>query len=185
MDWIDSCSWFENLGIICAGGGYGIVAVSSIITNEIWFVIGMCLSVWHVNVKTHKIVAPMASGLAFAGLSVWTYQSGIQHGLVNFLMGLLACYVVLMFMMAAFESGKQSVVFGYLANYTMPIFLMHTLFAAPLRTLLFKLGIKDAVVHVVLGIAISFIGPIVATMIMKKKKWLEFFLCPGKFIRVK
>lgn len=143
------------------------------------------MSVWHVKVKAHKIVVPMVAGLVFAGLSVWIYQSGIQHGMVNFLMGLLACYAVLVFMMAVFESGKQSVVFGYLANYTMPIFLMHTLFAASLRTLLFKLGIQDAVAHVVLGIAISFIGPIVATMIMKKKKWLEFILCPGKFIRVK
>lgn len=67
----------------------------------------------------------------------------------------------------------------------MPIFLMHTLFAAPLRTVLFKLGIQNAIIHVVLGIAISFIGPMVAAIIMKKAKWLEFFLYPGKFINVK
>ena len=67
----------------------------------------------------------------------------------------------------------------------MPIFLMHTLFAAPLRTLLFKFGIENAVIHVTLGIAISFAGPIIAAVIMEKSKWLEFFLYPGKFIKIK
>lgn len=67
----------------------------------------------------------------------------------------------------------------------MPIFLMHTLFAAPLRTVLFKLGIQNAVIHVILGIAISFIGPMIAAIIMKKSKWLEFFLYPGKFIKMR
>lgn len=67
----------------------------------------------------------------------------------------------------------------------MPIFLMRTLFAAPLRTVLFKLGIQSAVIHVILGISISFIGPVVAAVIMKKTKWLEFFLYSGKFIKMK
>ena len=171
------------LGIVW--NGIAITAISYVLSNEIWFVIGMSLTVWCVNVKEHKIIVPIAAGLIFAGLSVCTYQLGIQHGLVSFLMGLLACYSVLMFMMIVFESEKQLVVFRYLANYTMPIFLMHTLFAAPFRTVLFKLGIQNAAVHVVLGIAISFIGPIVAAMIMKKTKWLEFFLYPGKYIKVK
>ena len=59
------------------------------------------------------------------------------------------------------------------------------LFAAPLRTVLFKVGIQNAVIHVTLGIAISFIGPMIAGIIMKKSKWLEFFLYPGKFIKMK
>lgn len=42
-----------------------------------------------------------------------------------------------------------------------------------------------AVIHVTLGIAISFIGPMIAAVIMKKSKWLEFFLHPGKFIKMK
>lgn len=42
-----------------------------------------------------------------------------------------------------------------------------------------------ACILVVLGIAISFIGPIITAVIMKKSKWLEFFLYPGKFIKIK
>ena len=71
---------------------------------------------------------------------------------------------------------------NFLAKYTMPIFLMHTLFAAPLRSILMKIGIENAVIHVVLGLGISFAGPIIAAWIMKKTKWLEFFLYPNKIL---
>ena len=69
------------------------------------------------------------------------------------------------------------------AKYTMPIFLMHTLFAAQLQSILIKAGIVNVVVHVALGLGINFAGPIIATWIMKKIKWLEFFLYPNEFIR--
>ena len=62
---------------------------------------------------------------------------------------------------------------------------MRTLFVAPLRTVLFKVGIQSVVIHVILRIAISFIGPVIAAIIMNKTKWLEFFLYPGKFIKMK
>ena len=59
---------------------------------------------------------------------------------------------------------------------------MHTLFAAPLRSLLMKIGIESAVVHMILVLGISFANPIMAAWIMKKTKWLEFFLYPNKLI---
>lgn len=52
----------------------------------------------------------------------------------------------------------------------MPIFLMHTLFAVPFRTVLFRLRIHNIAVHVILGIAVGFIGPTIAAIIMKKMK---------------
>ena len=93
-------------------------------------------------------------------------------------MGVLACVTVIL-MVAGFEEkfGKGM---DFLAKYTMPIFLMHTLLAAPLRSVLLKIGIENAVIHVALGLGISFVGPIIAAWIMKKTKWLEFFLYPSQ-----
>ena len=34
-------------------------------------------------------------------------------------------------------------------------------------------------------VGISFVGPIVAAWIMKKTKWLEFFLYPNKFVEIR
>lgn len=66
---------------------------------------------------------------------------------------------------------------------SLPIFLMHTLFAAPTRAVLLKIGVTNAAAHVVLGLGISFAGPIVAAWVMKKTKYLEFFLYPNKVIK--
>lgn len=45
-----------------------------------------------------------------------------------------------------------------------------------MRSILIRIGIENGIVHILLGLGISFFGPIVATWIMKKSKWLEFFI---------
>ena len=119
--------------------------------------------------------------MLFIILSILVYKAGISGGLASFVMGLLACIAVIL-MVAGFEE-KLGKGIDFLAKYTMPIFLMHTLFAAPMRAILMKIGIENAVIHVVLGLGISIAGPIMAAWIMKKTKWLEFFLYPTRFIR--
>ena len=123
----------------------------------------------------------MIVGFLFMILSVAVYMMGIRNDAVSFAMGLLACVAVIL-MVADYEArfGKYM---DFLAKYTMPIFLMHTLFAAPTRSVLLKMGVTNAVVHVVLGLSISFAGPIIAAWIMKKTKWLEFFLYPNKILK--
>ena len=124
----------------------------------------------------------MIGGFLFMILSVAVYMMGIRNDAVSFAMGLLACVAVIL-MVADYEA-KFGKCMDFLAKYTMPIFLMHTLFAAPTRSVLLKMGVTNAVVHVVLGLSISFAGPIIAAWIMKKTKWLEFFVYPNKFIKI-
>ena len=147
----------------------------------------MCLSILDFISGLNKVglLVPTIGGVLFLVLSVVVYMAGIDQGIVSLLLGLLACGSIVVAMAKLYEDKNQPVLFGILAKYTMPIFLMHTLFAAPLRTVLFKLGIQNAALHVILGIAISFIGPMIAAIIMKKSKWLEFFLYPGKFVKLK
>lgn len=161
-------------------GGYGVYAVSTVLSNEIWFVFGMSICVFNVQLKGRKVQGIICGSL-FIILSILVYKAGISGGLASFVMGLLSCIAVIM-MVAGFEE-KLGKGIDFLAKYTMPIFLMHTLFAAPMRSILMKIGIENAVIHVVLGLGISFAGPIMAAWIMKKTKWLEFFLYPTRFIR--
>ena len=172
-------SLFAKL-LILTGIGYEIYAVSTFLSNEIWFVLGMSICVFNVQPKGKKVLG-MICGLLFIILSILVYTAEISGSVVSFAMGLLACVAVIM-MAAGFEE-KFGRGMDFLAKYTMPIFLMHTLFAAPLRSILMKIGIENAVIHVVLGLGISFVGPIMAAWIMKKTKWLEFILYPNKFIR--
>lgn len=166
--------------LILTGGGYSVYAVSTVLSNEIWFVLGMSICAFNVQLKSRKVQG-MICGVLFIILSIMVYTAEISSSAVSFVMGLLACVAVIM-MVAGFEE-KFGRGMEFIAKYTMPIFLMHTLFAAPLRSVLMKVGIENAVVHVVLGLGISFAGPITAAWIMKKTKWLEFFLYPVDYIK--
>ena len=168
--------------LILTGGGYSVYAVSTVLSNEIWFVLGMSIYTFNVQLKGRKVQGTIL-GLLFVILSVVVYAAGISGGAISFIMGLLACVAVIL-MVTDFEE-KLGRGMDFLAKYTMPIYLMHTLFAAPMRSVLLKLGIGSSVIHVVLGLGISFVGPIIAAWIMKKTKWLEFFLYPNKFVKIR
>ena len=169
-------------GLILTGGGYGVYAVSTVLSNEIWFVLGMSVCAFNVQLKGRKVQGTIC-GLLFMILSVVVYMVENHSKMVSFALGLLACIAVIFLVVDSEEKFGRGM--NFLAKYTMPIFLMHTLFAAPLRSVLVEVGIENAVIHVVLGLGISFVGPIIAAWIMKKTKWLEFFLYPNKFVKIR
>ena len=83
--------------------------------------------------------------MLFVILSIVVYTVEISGGVISFAMGLLACVAVIL-MVAGFEE-KFGRGMDFLAKYTMPIFLMHTLFAAPMRSILMKIiGINAVIV---------------------------------------
>ena len=139
----------------------------------------MSICIFNVQIRGKKSQGAVI-GLVFLGLSIAVYIAGVKNLTVSFVLGVLACIAVI-FLVAAYEE-KTGKVMGFLAKYTMPIFLMHTLFAAPTRAVLLKIGVTNAVAHVALGLGISFAGPIVAAWVMKKTKYLEFFLYPSKVL---
>ena len=64
-------------------------------------------------------------------LSVVVYKAEISGGVIPFTMGLLACVAVIL--MVAGVERRFGRGMDFLAKYTMPIFLMHTMFAASTR----------------------------------------------------
>ena len=142
----------------------------------------MSVCSFNVQLKGRKVQGTIG-GLLFVILSIVVYTAEISGSAISFAMGLLACVAVIL-MVADCEDAFGKCM-DFLAKYTMPIFLMHTLFAAPMRSVLLKVGVTNAVIHVVLGLGISVAGPIIAAWIMKKTKWLEFFLYPNKVLQRK
>lgn len=165
--------------------GITVYAASTVLTNEIWFVIGMCLAVSTLKLSKKWKNVGIILGVFFLSASVVTYVAEIRISGISFLLGVVACAAVIAMTIGVDNERKQRSLFVSLAKYTMPIFLMHTLFAAGVRSILLKCAIDSAVIHVVIGILISFLGPIIAAKIMEKIKFLEFILYPGKFIKIK
>lgn len=175
---------FKALSI--AGLSISVYAVATLLENEIWFVLGMCLCItgYQDRVAGKAGIGGAAAGILFIGLSVWVYRLHVNSASIKLILGLLACTSVIVLFIVWFKKGIQNQVFGFWAKYTMPVFVMHTIFAAAVRSMLLKIGIEESVIHVAVGIVVSFGGPILAAKIMEKVSWLDFFLYPNKYVNI-
>ena len=160
-------------------------ALSVLLQNEIWFVLGMALCVSDLPQKIHRITPSIAGMGIFFVLSIIISYYSIDFIGLPFLMGLLACFSVIGFFIALDHDRFKSRILDFLAGYTLPIFLMHSIFGATMRTILLKLGFSSAWIQIPAALIINLAGPILVAMIMKKTKYLEFFLYPGKFVKPK
>ena len=146
--------------------------VKIVFDNQIWFVIGMAVCVFDFPAYARKnkwwayVLVCLFVLLSFTG---WKYLS--------FPLGLMACCAVVI--LFANADGRPTA----LAEYTMPVYLMHTIFAAGVRAVLLKLGIDAPAIHIVVGLGASIAGPIAAAEVMKKLK-LDILYQPGKYIKI-
>ncbi len=171
---------------ICVGMRIRVYAVSVVLSNEIWFIVGMCLYIFdfqNIKQKTAEVIG-IATGTVFFLLSILVYQKEIEFNGISFFMGVIACISVIILFLSFFKEKEQNKIFKFLIKYTMPIFLMHTIFAATIRSILAKIGISNGYIHIIVGIGGSFIGPILAAIIMEKYTWMKFFLYPRKYVKI-
>ena len=170
-------------GIHIVMGDLSIYALSKVMEYEVWFVLGMCVCVFDLPEFLSKSKAWIWLGAGFACVfllaSVWRFEIPGK----GFWMGLLACTAVVVFGIILYPAQENAKLTEFMAQYTMPIFLMHTIFAAGFRSVLLQFGVSNAPVHITVGLIAGFAGPILAVNIMEKVKWFDVLLHPGKYIK--
>ena len=164
-----------------------VYALNTVMQNLIWFVIGMCLSSFRIldYLKfTGRIISAVVLSFSFIVCSILLCVNNIERLFISFIMGLAGCIATLAFALIFADTKFTKNLSIRFSKYTMPVFLMHTIFAAGLRAVLQKVGISNSIIHIVLGLLISFIGPAIALYIMKKIKYLDFIIYPNKYIKI-
>lgn len=157
-------------------------AIRGILDYEIWFAVGMLISRFRLTSRMNMKISLL--GVLFLALSVLVYAYDFSFQGMNLILSLLACASVISAIYCRFKDNRQNKLFGMLSRYTLPIFVMHTIFAAGFRGVLLKLGITSAILHISVGLTVSFLCPILAAIIMEKIKYLDVFLYPSKYIKV-
>lgn len=168
-------------------GEPSVYLVAKLMSHGVWFAAGMVLAQSGVMEKCRGRKWLLVGGLLgtlFLTASVFVYEMRQTHRFLAFGMGILACSATVLIMYSVFSDEKDHPVWAFMARYTMPIFLMHTIFAAGWRAVLLKLGVTNAAIHIVTGLVISFAGPMLAAWVMGKVKFLDFFINPGRYIRI-
>lgn len=149
----------------------------------VWFALGILLA----EVKVKKIFSPfwiISFIIAGAALYFCTNAEIQNNYVVKYTIGALACFGIIGTIGWMFEKNTQLPLLSSFAKYTMPIFLMHTIFAAGVRAVLLKIGITNSALHIIAGIIASFVLPVIAQIIMEKIH-LDFVIYPLKYIKLK
>lgn len=157
--------------------------VTGIMNYSIWFILGMWISSTQLTYGKKGLILGSLSLVVFFALSILRCYFSIEDNrLFAFILGVIALVgIYLVFSSTKLKSGKIT---NILIKYNLPIYLMHTIFAAGIRVILFKLGITQWYIHIPVGIIATFAGPVIAAFIMNKTKDLEFFIYPLKLIKL-
>lgn len=155
--------------------------ISILLIDEIWFVFGMAIAWSNLQNKLGKREA--LGGLAFLPLSVLVYAVGLG-AVAEFCIGLLACLCIVSGAIWLGPRVASSRIFKICVAETMPVYLMHTIFAASFRAVLIKAGVIAAIPHISLGLAVSFVGPAFAMWLMEKLHPLDFLVFPNRYLKM-
>lgn len=153
--------------------------LQGVLHRAVWFLLGMVLSFY--SQKFRFTIRYFLVTLLLFPFSFWGFQTETTYSvwiLYSLLLGLLGCFFIIEG--ALWLSNKVSdKMIQFSRKNTLPIFLMHTIFAAGIRSILVKLGITNLGIHVLLGISGSIILPVIAAEMMQRFKWLYFLIRPG------
>lgn len=155
-------------------------ATNYILWHELWYVAGM---LWAFKGIRMNWLWTLLSAVAFAVVCAFEFIQGSLNGVLETaatLTGILMC--VGFFQLVTEKRERLSPVWSILARYMMQIYLLHTIFAAGVRIVLMKLGVMNAPIHLMLGFAASFVGPVICAWIAERTKVLNFVFFPSKTI---
>ena len=157
----------------------GIYFLGGVAHRAVWFAAGMCLCLCRREIKFDG----KCLGLSFLlfPLSIIGYNKEMQwlpYMLYSLAGGICGSLLVLE---SAFwlnrRVSERFILFS--RKNTLPVFLMHTIFAAGIRTVLLKMGITGMGIHAAAGISGSIFLPVAAAEVMRRSGWLYFFVHPN------
>ena len=123
-----------------------------------WLVVLMHIAVGVVLVLLNKIEAPF----------------------IKELMILFGIYSSILFISMLQSLKPISQFLDFVNKYSFQIYLLHTIFTAGIRIILLRMNIAQWWIHVLLGAVCGLVFSVLAAVIAKKVKFLDFFFFPAK-----
>lgn len=149
--------------------------------NMIWFVLGQLVVYNKIKLNMiFSIVFAIVFIAFFALVFVFGWESEFVNATLTFL-GLVASVGLI----CNITKNKSSIsgIWKWVSKYMLQIYLLHTIFAACVRTVLFKIGITHILPHLLAGLLASFILPIICAMIAERFYLLNIVFFPTKILK--
>ena len=104
---------------------------------------------------------------------------------LQFLIAALFVYSIIAIAVNAKELQKYALVFSKLGCFFMPVYVLHTICAAGIRSVLLKLGIDSFCINMIVGLAVSIVAPMVIYQISLSHWAMLFFFEPVKALKLR
>lgn len=134
-----------------------------------FFLLGILLS----SRMRHNINVPYQFGLIlfFASIATFILFLGTGYaGLVSLLTSTI-CIISLFITIQGLEKSRHkkfTAIWAYIGKNSMGIYLAHIIFTAGIRTVLLKIGVIDAYTHLVIGVCVGVLFPLLAVYFAQK-----------------
>ena len=158
--------------------------VNKILANLVWFLLGMLISEIYMSktlIKDWMNVVILGVGL---GISWIYYSKPLENNVLQFVIGSCMIFPILYFFMSI-SPDKEGRFVHKLNQYFMPVYVLHTIIAAMLRSILLKIGIANFLLHFSIELIASILIPIVIYEIASKNWILLFWFEPVKALKMK
>ena len=169
--------------IICIPGVNALIPIpaSYIFSNLIWFVLGQLLAFKQLKLNSILSFSVAAVFITLFVLStVFSWNCSFLSAILT-LLGITGSAGIIYTLTKNKE--KLSWFWKYISKYMLQIYLLHTIFAAGVRIVLIKIGITHIIPHLIAGLAVSFVCPIICAVIAQRIPVLNIFFFPTKTIK--
>ena len=166
--------------LLCLPGVRGVIPVPLIYLadHELWFALGVFWAKKELRLKKWMAFTLLAVFIE-VGTAGFVWQ--LRHPLLNVLLtftGVVGCAEL--FHSFTKRQGKLPAVWRLVSEHMLPIYLLHTIFAAGIRIVLLRLGVRTVWIHLPIGLLFGISMPIVCALIARRTKVLEIVFYPSK-----
>lgn len=157
--------------------------IDSIMSYAIYFYMGIFISDKNKLKGMKNVIINLILIIiyVFLALILYKYKDIIYENLLDAIEILFAISGILI-CANCFRNIQKSKLLDTFKEYTFQIYLTHTIFAAGVRIVLFKIGVTNYWIHLVIGLFASIYIPVMISMISNKIKYTNFFFYPVKTV---
>ena len=160
-------------------GSLDVVFYSALAFGTGTFVDFKSLSKLRTWAKCLVVILHIVTGIIFVLLNI------IEVPFIKEIMILFGIYSSIMFISILQNCKAIAYILDFINKYSFQIYLLHTIFTAGIRVILFRSNITQWWIHVILGTACGLAFSVAAAKIAKKFKCLNFFFFPSKVLMLK
>lgn len=158
--------------------------IGKVASNLVWFSLGMSLTVAGFRkLMMHRTMA-IVLFIAAAAASLVLYGKENTDKITQFLIGFAFVYSLVDLFMSI-DVTNESRLLRQMSAYFLPVYVLHTICAACMRSILFKFGLDSLAIHLTVGFIASVFIPVVIYEIAERRWWLLILFEPTRALKMK